>query len=226
MKTLKRMRFHMEVVWRTLYFYIKFPLSLRQVAELMLDRGVSVSHMSVYNWLIRFGPELEKKFRKYKAPVNGSWRVDETYIRIKGEWKYLYRAVDRHGQTVDFLLTAHRDLKAAKRFFKKAMKQNGSPLNATIDKSGANLAALEAVNEDRRNKIEFRQNRYLNNLVEQDHRSVKKRVRPMLGFKRFTSAKTIIARIEILAMIAKGQLAYLPLLHRTAHDAYWALVQA
>ncbi len=193
----------------------------------MRDRGVEVSHMSILRWVVRFGPELEAKFRKYKLPVNCSWRIDETYIKVRGEDRYLYRAVDKKGNTVDFLLTAKRDLKAARRFLKKAIRSHGAPSKANIDKSGANLAALKAINESRGNrKFEIRQVKYLNNIVEQDHRFIKKRIKLMMGFKNFNSAKIIIAGIEIMNMIFKNQSGYLPLFHQNPIDAYWALVQA
>jgi putative transposase len=226
LRTAKRMRFHMEVVWRCIFLYFHYPLSLRQIVEMMEDRGVFVCHTSIYRWIIRFGPVLEAKFRKYKLPVNGSWRVDETYIKVRGEWKYLYRAVDKYARTIDFLLSAKRDLKAARRFFKKAIRTHGAPAKATIDKSGANLAGIEAINEDRKIKIEVRQSKYLNNIIEQDHRFIKKRVNPMMGFKSFRSAKIIIAGIEVLSMISKGQSGYFPLFHKKTTDAFWALVQA
>ena len=132
--------------------------------------------------------------------------MDETYIKIKGQWKYLYRAVDSEGQTIDFLLTAHCDKKAARRFFKKAIRQHGLPEKITIDKSGANTAALEALKEETGHAIEIRQNKYLNNLVEQDHRAVKRIVQPMLGFQSFRSARVTLQGIELMHMIKKGQM--------------------
>ena len=122
--------------------------------------------------------------------------MDETYIQVKGQWKCLYRAVDKEGQTVDFLLTARRDKKAALRFLRKAVGQHGVPEKVTIDKSGANTAALEALQEETGQEIEIRQIKYLNNLVEQDHRAVKRIVRPMLGFKSFDSARCTLRGIE------------------------------
>ena len=132
--------------------------------------------------------------------------MDETSIKIKGQWKYLYRAVDKAGKTIDFLLTAHRDKKAARRFFQKAVRQHGLPAKVTIDKSGANTAALEALQEETGQTIEIRQSKYLNNLIEQDHRSVKRIVRPMLGFNAFHSAKVTLQGIELMHMIKKGQM--------------------
>ncbi len=132
--------------------------------------------------------------------------MDETYIKIKGQWKYLYRAVDRDGQTIDFLLTAHRDQKAALRFLKRAMRRHGLPDKITIDKSGANTAAIEALKESTGHAIEIRQNKYLNNLIEQDHRAVQRIVRPMLGFQSFRSARVTLQGIELVHMIKKGQM--------------------
>jgi Transposase and inactivated derivatives len=133
--------------------------------------------------------------------------MDETYIRVRGKWKYLYRAVDTDGQTIDFLLTAKRDAAAALRFFRKAIRHHGEPEVVTIDKSGANTAALTTFNADRPDEesITIRQNKYLNNLVEQDHRNIKRRIRLMTGFKSFRRAQTMLAGIELVHMIRKGQ---------------------
>ncbi len=137
--------------------------------------------------------------------------MDESYIKVKGQWKYLYRAVDTSGQTIDFLLAAKRDTAAALRFFRKAIRHHGEPEVVTIDKSGANTAALAPFNADKpyEEVIIARQSKYLNNLVEQDHRNIKRRIRPMLGFKSFRRAQTILAGIELLHMIRKGQYRHL-----------------
>ena len=140
-----------------------------------------------------------------KRSVGTSWRLEETYIRVKGQWKYLYRAVDKTGLTVDFLLTAKRDSKAALRFLSKAIDQSGVPDNITIDKSCANTAAIEDYNTGNETAIELRQAKYLNNIVEQDHRAIKRKTRPLLGFKSFWSAAITVAGIELMHMIRKGQ---------------------
>lgn len=172
----------------------------------MEERGVEVDHSSIYRWVQKFTLQLEAALRKKrKRPVSKSWKMDETDIQIKGQWRYLYRTVDRDGQTVDFLLTAHRDQQAALRFFRKAVRQHGLPDQVTIDKSGANAAALEALQEETSHKIEIRQSKYLNNFVEQDHRAIKRIVRPMLGFKTFNSACCILCGIELMHMIKKRQ---------------------
>ena len=173
----------------------------------MEECGVFVDHSSINCWAIRFLPLLEKTFRKHKRPVDGSWRMDETYIKVKGVWKYLYRAVDKEGKTVDFLLTAKRDKAAANRFFEKAMRHNGDPETVTMDKSGTNKAAIDGINNDRDAPIEVRQIKYLNNIVEQDHRAIKRVTKPMLNFKSFRSARNVLAGIELMHMIRKGQMA-------------------
>lgn len=156
--------------------------------------------------MLKYVPSLDQAFRKRKRPVGISWRMDETYVRIKGAWKYLYRAVDKAGDTVDFLLTAKRDRKAALRFLRKAIGNHGTPKKVTIDKSGANAAAIESYNAEKDADIEMRQVKYLNNILEQDHRAIKRAVRPMLGFKSFRSAAITLAGIELMHMIRKGQL--------------------
>ena len=203
----KRMRFPIDIILVCIRWYAAYPLSYRHLEEMMEERGVFVDHSSINRWAIRFLPLLEKAFRKHKRPVGGSWRMDETYIKVKGVWKYLYRAVDKEGKTVDFLLTAKRDKAAAKRFFEKAMRHNGDPEKVTMDKSGANKAAIDGINNNRDVPIEVRQIKYLNNIVEQDHRAIKRVTKPMLNFKSFRSARNVLAGIELMHMIRKGQMA-------------------
>ena len=145
-------------------------------------------------------------FRRCKRPVGSSWRTDETYIKVSGQWKYLYRAVDRAGDTVDFLLISKRDRAAARRFLEQAINLHGVPEKITTDKSSANTAAIESVKVDACVDIVLRQSKYLNNIVEQDHRAVKRVTRPMLGFKSFWIARSSIAGIETMHMIKKGQM--------------------
>lgn len=152
-------------------------------------------------------PLLDKACRRHKHNVGRRWRMDETYIKVKGQWRYLYRAVDTAGQTIDFLLTVKRDAAAALRFFRKAIRHHGEPEVVTIDKSGANTAALATLNADKpdEEKITVRQSKYLNNLIEQDHRNIKRRLSLMMGFKSFRRTQTILAGIELIHMIRKGQ---------------------
>ena len=202
----KGSHFEQEVVLWGVRWYVAYPMSYRQLEEMMEERGVEVDHSTLNRWVIKYAPLLEQQFRAHKRPVGSSWRLDETNVKVKGSWKYLYRAVDKAGATVDFLLTAKRDRKAALRFLRKAIGQNGVPEKITIDKSGANTAAIESYNAEHEADIEIRQNKYLNNLVEQDHRAVKRVTRPTLGFKSFRSAAATLAGVEVMHMIRKGQM--------------------
>ena len=190
------------------YMKCRFSLSYRDLEEMMMIRGATIDHSTLQRWVQRFVRLIDKRVRKRKRPVNSSWRMDETYIRLNGKWVYLYRAVDKYGGTVDFLLRAKRDRVAAKAFFRKAFKGNGIPERVTIDKSGSNKCALDYFNEGLENEQQFeiRQVKYLNNIAEQDHRFIKKRTKPMLGFKNFLSAKETISGIENIRIIQKGQI--------------------
>jgi transposase-like protein len=202
----KGSHFEREVILWGVRWYVAYPISYRQLEEMMDERGVEVDHSTLNRWVLKYIPLLEAQFRARKRPVGSSWRMDETYVKVKGVWKYLYRAVDKTGATVDFLLTAKRDCKAALRFLRKAIENNGTPEKITIDKSGANTAAIESHNAETKAGIEMRQIKYLNNIVEQDHRAIKRRTRPMLGFKSFWSAAVTLAGVELMHMIRKGQL--------------------
>ena len=202
----KRMRFPIDVILVCIRWYAAYPLSYRHLEEMMQERGVQVDHSSISRWAIRFLPLLEKVFRRHKRPVGESWRMDETYIKVNGQWKYLYRAVDKASKTVDFLLTARRDKTAAMRFFEKAMRANEVPEKVSLDKSGANKAAIDQIIENKEIAIVVRQVKYLNNIVEQDHRAIKRVTRPMLGFKSFRAAAKVLTGIELMHMIRKGQL--------------------
>src|SRR6201999_3644260 len=166
-KVIKRMHYPLEVMLTCVRSYVAYPLSLRHIEEMMAERGVVVDHATVHRWARKIVPVLAKVFRGRKRPVGKSWRMDETYIKVRGRWRYLYRAVDRDGDTVDFLLTAYRDETAARRFLKQAIYQHGEPKTITIDKSGANTAAINRYNGDHKARIALRQCKYLNNIVEQ-----------------------------------------------------------
>ncbi|MCJ7798151.1 MAG: IS6 family transposase [Polaromonas sp.] len=202
----KGMRFPIDVILVCIRWYAAYPLSYRQLEEMMKERGVVVDHSSINCWAIRCLPLLEKVFRKHQRPVGGSWRMDETHIKINGAWKYLYRAVDKEVKTVDFLLTAKRDKAAALRFFDKAMKANSVPEKVTMDKSGANKAAMDEINARGEMSIIMRQVKYLDNIVEQDHRAIKRVTKTMLNFKSFCAAKCVLAGIELMHMIRKDPL--------------------
>src|SRR5262245_7178612 len=198
-------------------------VSSRQLEELRQERGVAVDHSTLNRWVLKYAPEFEKQFRQRKRPVGTSWRLDETYIKVKGEWKYFYRAVDRDGQTVDFLLTPQRDRAAAEAFLHKAIRNQGLPEKITIDKSGANTAAITHYNKTHKTAIVIRHSKYLNNVVEQDHRAVKRLTRPMLGFKSFWAARCTIAGIEVMHAIRKGQLVATGTLPQTPVGQFYAL---
>ena len=202
----KGAHFPQDIILTGVRWYVAYPLSTRYVEELMRERGVHVDHSTVNRWVIKYSPQLEEAFHHRKQPVRVSWRMDETYIKVKGEWRYLYRAVDKQGQTIDFLLTEQRDQEAALRFLKKAIGRHGVPEKITIDGSEANEAAIKRYNEEHGTAIKIRQIKYLNNVVEQDHRAVKRITRPMLGFKSFAAAHATRLGIELMHMIKKRQL--------------------
>ena len=204
-------------------WYAAYPLGYHHLKEMMEERGVFVDHYSINRWAIRFLPLLEHAFRKHKRPVGGSWRIDETYIKVKGIWKYLYRAVDKEGKTADFLLTARRDKAAGLQFFEKAMKANGIPEKVAMDKSSANKAAMDEINARGESQVVIRQVKYLNNLVEQDYRAIKRVSRPMLNFKSFRTARSILAGIELMHMIRKGQLMLKGCIKLPFADQFYAL---
>src|SRR4030095_10871662 len=203
----KGAHFPQDIILLGVRWYGAYPLSYRHVEELMEERGVPIDHATIQRWVVKYSPQLEEAFHRRKRPVWVSWRMDETDIQVKGQWRYLYRAVDKTGQTIDFLLTAGRDEQAAKRFLTKAIRRHGGPERLTIDGSAANEAAIKRYNEAHGTTIEIRQIKYLNNLVEQDHRGVKRITRPMLGFKSFDAAQDTLVGIELMHMIKKRQLA-------------------
>jgi putative transposase len=223
-RVLKRLHYPLEVMLTCVRWYVAYPLSLRHLEEMMAERGIAVDHSTVHRWAIKLLPALEKAFRRCKRAVGKSWRMDETYVKVRGEWKYLYRAVDKEGNTVDFLLRAKRNKAASQRYFEKSIQQNGVPETVTIDKSGANLAALHAMNAERDTTIKIRQVKYLNNVVEQDHRAIKRIIRPMLGFKDFRCARVILSGIEIMHMIAKGQMIHTGKIKPSAACQFYSLV--
>ena len=160
-------------------WYLRYALSYRDLEEMMNERGLSVDHTTIYRWAQAYAPELEKRIRPHLRLTNDSYRVDETYIKIKGKWKYLYRAVDSTGQTIDFMLSAKRDARAAKRFFRKMLKaaSHSPPRVINVDWSNAYPPAVEELKNEGRLPVssQLRQCRYLNNLIEQDHRLIKHR---------------------------------------------------
>lgn len=215
MISFKGKHFMKDIILMVVRWYISYALSYRDIEEMMLERGIKVDHSTLNRWVIEYAPLLEKEFRKnYKRKTGGSWRMDETYIKVKGVWKYFYRAVDKDGETIDFMLSNNRDEAAAKAFFAKAIGSSGIPKKITIDKSGANKAGIAAINLQLivlwllgypLIQIDIRQIKYLNNIIEQDHRGIKRITKPMMGFKAFHSAESTLAGIELYRMLKKKQ---------------------
>jgi len=191
---------------------------------MMLERGIEIDHTTIHRWVVKYTPMFEENFRRKKRLVGSSWRMDETYIKIKGKYYYIYRAVDKQGNTIDFLLTAKRDTKAAKRFLAKAINNNGISQKINIDKSGANKAAIEKYNKENAASIEIRQVKYLNNIVEQDHRAIKRITKHILGFKDFYSACVTLSGIELVHMIKKGQIQAQEKLSQTPAQIFYSLL--
>jgi transposase-like protein len=202
----KGAHFPQEIILTCVRWSVAYPLSIRHVEELMQERGVFVEHATVNRWVITYSPQLEEAFHHRKRPAGSSWRMDETYIRIKGEWRYRYRAVDKQGQTSDVLLTEHRDQEAALRFLQKASRRHGVPEKSTLDGCEANEAAIKRYHDAHGTTISIRQITYLKNLVEQDHRAVKRVTRPLLGFNSCDAAQVTRAGIELMPMLKKQQL--------------------
>jgi putative transposase len=196
-------------------WYLAYSLSYRNIEELSLERGLPVDHSTVHRWVTDYAPQLEEAFRrKHKRQPHGSWRMDETYLKVKGEDVYLYRAVDKFGETIDFMLSKKRDKAAAFCFFQKAIGQHGLPEKVTMDKSGANKAGIDEIKLQLAlvfmltgifYQIKIRQIKYLNNIIEQDHRGIKRITKPMMGFKAFNTAEATIAGIELHRMLKKSQ---------------------
>ena len=201
--------FQKDVILLNVRWYLKYPLSYRNLEEMMLERGLKVDHSTIARWVLTYSPQIDERTRRYLKLTNDSWRVDETYIKVKGKWKYLYRAVDSEGNTLDFMLSARRNQRAAKRFFKKLLKSrhNKQPRVINVDKNAAYPPAIEELKSEKvlEEKSETRQVKYLNNLVEQDHRGVKRITNAALGYKSFHTASRTIKGIEIMRMIYKGQ---------------------
>ena len=199
-----------EIILLNVRWYLRYPLSYRNLEEMMAERGLSLVHTTIYRWVVAYGPQINKRCRKHLRPTNDSWKVDETYIKVNGESKYLYRAIDSEGQTIDFLLTAKRDAMAAKRFLTKAFKHGHSDVVRVIntDKAKAYPKALEELKESGLlpESVEHRAVKYLNNLIEQDHRYTKLRVITSQNFRNFWSAGRTIAGYESMNMIRKGQI--------------------
>ena len=223
MISFKGAQYPKSVILYAVYFYVRFPVSYRDLEEIMAERGVDLDHATLNRWVEKYAGAIAEEAHRRKAPTGSSWRMDETYVKVKGEWTYLYRAIDKQGNTLDFMLSERRDEAAATAFFMKAIGNNGWPDKVVIDKSGSNTAALFNMNcllamHNWCWLIEVLQMKYLNNIIEQpsrglranpcqviDHRFIKKLTRQMKGFKSFRSASATLEGIEVAHMIHKRQ---------------------
>ncbi|MER8537628.1 IS6 family transposase [Mesorhizobium sp. M1005] len=213
----KGRQFDQSVILLCVRWYLAYNLSLRDLEEMMAERGITVDHTTIHRWTVRFAPLLLERFNRRKRSVTGKWHVDETYIKVRGQWMYLYRAIDSVGDTIEFYFSEQRDLPSAKRFFRKALERHGRPDRVVIDGSQTNREAIVSCDttnrlQDRSRRrlkpIRIRKSRYLNNRIEQDHRRIKRRIRPMLGFKSTATAATTLTGIEMIHMMRKRQARY------------------
>jgi putative transposase len=213
----KGRHFDQSVILLCVRWYLAYNLSLRNLEEMMAERGISVDHATVHRWVLRYAPELLERFNLRKRSVSRRWHMDETYIKVRGRWMYLYRAIDSSGDTVEFWFSERRNLTAAKRFLRKALKRHGRPERIVVDGSQTNREAILSCDtadrlRDRSRRdlkpIRIRQSAYLNNRIEQDHRAIKRRVRPMLGFQSVVCAHVILGGIEMIHMMRKQQAKY------------------
>jgi transposase-like protein len=202
--------FQAEIILMCVRWYLRYPLSYRDLEEMMLERGLHVDHTTIYRWVQHYAPELEKRCRPHLKMTNDSWRVDETYVKVKKAWMYLYCAVDSQGNTLEFLLSPTRDAQAAKCFFAKALAapHTNTPRVITVDRNPTYPKALKELKAEGilPDACELRQSKYLNNLVEQDHRFIKRLVKLGMGFFSSETAWRTLQGYETMNMLRKGQI--------------------
>lgn len=211
--------FESEIILLCVRWYLKYPLSYRNLTEMMAERFLSISHTTIPRWVQQYSPIINSRIRKHLNPTNDSWRVDETYIKIKGQWSYLYRAVDSDGATIDFWISENRDKNSAEKFFRKALKasHNKMPRVITTDKYYTYEVLInELIYSGRLScNTQHRQIKYLNNIVEQDHRFIKRIVKPMLGFKSLKSNRELVNIHPLYTRKMYREVATTPLEHLT-----------
>jgi len=194
-------------------WYLRYSLSYRDLEEMMMERGLTVDHVTIWRWVQRYAPILNLRLGRERRHPNRSWRVDETYIRVAGNWVYLYRAVDSDGDTIDFMLSPNRDLVAAKQFLHLALHRTGRvrPRVINVDGHPAYAAAIAELKQSGAlgRRCLYRQSPYMNNVLEQDHRFIKKRIAASLWFRSVGGALNTIAGYESMHMIRKGQVRWL-----------------
>ena len=202
--------FQPEMILLTVRWYLRYALSYQDLEELMAERGLSLDHTTIYRWVQRYAPEIDNRCRPYLEHINDSWRVDETYVKVKGQWMYLYRAVDSTGQTLDFLLNQTRRTRSAKRFFRKVLGSPHitAPRVINVDKNPTYIGVVRDLKREKLlpGKCKRRPSQYMNNIIEQDHRFVKRKIKPGLGFFSYPTAWRTIQGYETMHMIRKGQI--------------------
>jgi transposase-like protein len=207
MSIFKRRRFPVEIILVCVRWYCKYGITYRDLAEMMQEREVEVDASTIFRWVQRYAPELEKRVRWYQGYRSGSWRVDETYVGVGGQWKYLFRAIDKHGQLIDFMLMDRRNTRAAYQFLGKALKtmRNWPPQSITTDKLGSYPKAIcRLQREDKLSEnTKHRTSKYLNNIIEADHGGIKRVIRPTRGFQTIRTAYATIKGFEVMRMIRR-----------------------
>lgn len=210
MSDFKWRHFAGDIILNCVRWYCKYGISYRELEEMMEERGIDVDHTTLYRWVQTYAPQIEKRLRWHRqgGDLDGSWRVDETYVKVKGEWKYLYRAVNAQGRTIDFYLSSTRTISAATIFLKKALRAaKDAPNTITTDKNPTYGVAIAQINAERKEgpPLQHRMVKYLNNIVEADHGKLKRLIKPTLGFKSMTTAYATLKGFEVMRMFRKGQ---------------------
>jgi transposase-like protein len=208
MPLFKRRRFPVAIILLCVRWYCKYGISYRDLADMMAERGVSVHPSTIFRWVQRYAPEIEKRVRPYQGHRSGSWRVDETYVRVGGCWRYLFRAVDKHGRLIASMLSDRRDTGAAYRFLRKALRavSDHPPSSITTDKLASYPRAIRRLQNEGllSEDVEHRTSKYLNNIIEADHGALKRMIRPTRGFQRMKTASTTLKGFEVMRMVRRG----------------------
>jgi transposase-like protein len=204
----KRRRFPVEIILLCVRWYCKYGISYRDLAEMMQERGVEVDPSTIFRWVQRYAPEIEKRVRHFQGHRSGSWRVDETFVRVGGKWKYLFRAIDKRGQLIDFMLSDRRNTRAAYRFLRKALKMMSDypPCSITTDRLASYPKAIRRLQSEGllSKDVEHRTSKYQNNVIEADHGALKRVIRPTRGFQRMKTASATLRGFEVMRMIRRG----------------------
>ena len=199
-----------QIILLCVRWYCRYQLSYRDLEEMMHERGLSLDHTTIWRWVQTYAPEINRRMRPHLKLAGASYRIDETYIKVGKQWKYLYRALDKEGNTIEFMLAANRDIAAVKRFFKKMMRADHRrlPFSISVDKHASYPDAFITSQKEKvlPKDCTLRRTKYLTNIVEQDHRFIRRRWRAMQCFRTFYTAERTIEGVEAMHMMRKGQL--------------------